>query len=82
MKLPAPVDSQIRSWNIGPAGVLVFFYFAGCTILLVRLVDSLWLARLMKQTAVPVTSPAWTSGLEAWRLQLSVTRRVELLEGP
>jgi beta-lactamase regulating signal transducer with metallopeptidase domain len=76
----AVVEPEIRSWNVRPASVVLFVYFAGCMILLIRLVGSLWMARLMKQTAVPITDPAWTARLESWRRRLRVRRRVELIE--
>ena len=61
--------------------MILFFFVAGSMILLIRLVGSLWMARLMKQTAVPVTDPAWTERLEAWRMRLAVFgHRVELIE--
>ena len=48
------VESEIRSWRRPAGSVILFFYFAGCVILLIRLAGSLWLTRLMKQTTVPV----------------------------
>ena len=59
--------------------MILFFYFGGCMVLLIRLVGSLWLVRLMKQTSVPVMNPAWTSRLDAWRTRLHVRRRVALI---
>ena len=59
-KPQALVEPEIRSWRVQPSSVVLFFYFTGCVILLIRLAGSLWLTRLMKQTTVPVSDPAWT----------------------
>src|SRR5205823_12696383 len=76
----APVEPEIRSWRVRPASVVLFVYLAGCMILLIRLVGSLWMARLMKPTAVPVIDPAWTDRLASWRMRMRVKRHVELIE--